>query len=420
MLLSILFLIINLVLKRQTGLNGQSRVPASPNLIAIFDESNTEAGLTQFPDYHNVCIHVSVMFRVMSRCMFCKSPAVTPCGWWGCKPSINKQLSVCLSIFLFDFCFLLLLDIAMRSVGLHWFDYSGGSQKHLVGSLSLSLSLSIYIYSYLSLSHTHTQPPAHTNTHIHTHTQTHNTRRNNTALPVCRLRANLWSRDWLNLETSSPHDTTSFAKMANWREEVLLEGDFSIPLKRRTQFKVTLIPGGIFYSQISTVSTQYEEKSVQISDVIGCHCSPSASLSPTRLDNNIASFTVFTYPFRKKMFSGKKTRHRVTVTFEVNSCRTLEENKKIALQWNNVINCLARGTHVKIDGEIDLLTLSPLSPSLSVVSLPHGPHDSVSKWLILSQCTAVQFTQFCHTKSVSVTQPSTNTVDKNDIGPTYN
>lgn len=131
---------------------------------------------------------------------------------------------------------------------------------------------------------------------------------------------------------------------------MLLEGDFSMPSKKRTLFKVTLIPGGLFYSQISTISTQYEEKSVQTSDVIGCHCGPSASPSPTRQDNNIASFTVFAYPFRKKLFSAKKTRHRLTVTFEVNSCRTLEENKNIALQWRNVINCLARGIHVKPEG----------------------------------------------------------------------
>ena len=164
---------------------------------------------------------------------------------------------------------------------------------------------------------------------------------------------------------------------------MLLEGDFSIPSKKRTLFKVTLIQGGLFYSQISTISTQYEEKSVQTSDVIGCHCSPSASLSPTRLDNNIASFTVFAYPFRKKLFSGKKTRHRMTVTFEVNSCRTLEENKKVALKWRNVINCLARGIHVKPSGKNDLsLSLSLSLSQFCLVGFFLWPHPLPTGCLI--------------------------------------
>ena len=149
---------------------------------------------------------------------------------------------------------------------------------------------------------------------------------------------------------------TLLAKMADWRDEVLLEGDFCIATKKRITYKVTLIPGGLFYSQISSVTSQYEEKSIHVSDIIGCHCGTPASLpsssSPTRMNhNNTASFTVFAYPFRKKLFSGKKTRHRLVVTFDVCCFPTLEENKQAAHRWRNVISCLARGVHIKPAGK---------------------------------------------------------------------
>jgi hypothetical protein len=146
----------------------------------------------------------------------------------------------------------------------------------------------------------------------------------------------------------------SIVKMANWRDEVLLEGDFSIPPKRRVPFRVTLIPVGLFYSQLSTSNSQYEEKCLLTTDITGCLCGPSAPLTPTRQPDSqpsvAASFTVYAYPFRKKLFSGKKTRHRVAVTFEINSHSTLEENKNLAQQWKNVINCLARGLHIEQSG----------------------------------------------------------------------
>ncbi|KAK7112373.1 sphingosine kinase 2-like [Littorina saxatilis] len=160
--------------------------------------------------------------------------------------------------------------------------------------------------------------------------------------------------------------------MANWRDEVLLEGDFSIPPKIRILFKVTLTPLGIFYSQISTISSQYEEKFVQISDVIGCHCG-SANVSPTpRRSDNTASFTVYSYPFRKKLFSGKKTRHRVAVTFETDQFATFEENHIHVLRWKNVINCLSRGIHIN-PGDVDSCESSPMDRFLILVNPHSGP-----------------------------------------------
>ncbi|XP_076458489.1 sphingosine kinase 1-like [Babylonia areolata] len=93
--------------------------------------------------------------------------------------------------------------------------------------------------------------------------------------------------------------------------------------------------------------------------------------------NNMATFTVFAYPFRKKMFSGKKTRHRVTVTFEVRSSDSLEDNKRIAQKWKNVINCLARGIHLKPEDITDRCEPPPWGQFLVLVNPHSGPGRAV-------------------------------------------
>lgn len=165
--------------------------------------------------------------------------------------------------------------------------------------------------------------------------------------------------------------------MASWRDEVLLEGDFYLASKKRTVFKVTLIPGGLFYSAISNGSTQYEEKSIQISDVIGCQCSETRNISPDNrasviTDNAVATFTVFAYPFRKKVFSGKRTRHRQPVTFEICNSKDFEENRKVAQKWRNVISCLARGMHITAK-DVDVCEAPPWGRFLFLVNPHSGP-----------------------------------------------
>ena len=83
-------------------------VPASPNCSAIFFfiyKSNTEA--TNF----RIILYVYVM------CMVCKSPEMTPCGWRGYKPSINKQIILLLLLLtntIYDLC-----DSPNRGIGCH-------------------------------------------------------------------------------------------------------------------------------------------------------------------------------------------------------------------------------------------------------------------------------------------------------------
>lgn len=141
------------------------------------------------------------------------------------------------------------------------------------------------------------------------------------------------------------------AKMANWREEVLLEGEFRVSSKKRVLFKVTLTPVGLYYSPI-TSSNQYEEKLVRMSDIVGCQCTESSS-TPSKLqsDSIVAAFTVFAYPFRKKVFTGKRIRHRQVTTFEISTCKSFEENWKICRKWRSVICSLARDIPVRPEGK---------------------------------------------------------------------
>ncbi|PVD37656.1 hypothetical protein C0Q70_00254 [Pomacea canaliculata] len=159
--------------------------------------------------------------------------------------------------------------------------------------------------------------------------------------------------------------------MANWREEVLLEGEFRVSSKKRVLFKVTLTPVGLYYSPI-TSSNQYEEKLVRMSDIVGCQCTESSS-TPSKLqsDSIVAAFTVFAYPFRKKVFTGKRIRHRQVTTFEISTCKSFEENWKICRKWRSVICSLARDIPVRPE-DVDTCTPPPRGRLLVFVNPSSG------------------------------------------------
>ena len=136
--------------------------------------------------------------------------------------------------------------------------------------------------------------------------------------------------------------------MADWRDEVWLEGEFYIIPNRRCLHRVTLLPGAIYYSKLSSEVSEYKEKMLRICDIIGARCfTPNShnSLNPCR-------FTIFAYPIRTKVFISKQTRYRVTVTFEVFSNQFGEESKKVAYNWERAINYLARGSNINRGGTI--------------------------------------------------------------------
>ena len=177
--------------------------------------------------------------------------------------------------------------------------------------------------------------------------------------------------------------------------------------KGKEKYKVILTRLGLFYNVLSNSATTYTEKSIQISDIVGCHRAPknghvvsrggrknssrnnsesenepinhntngvsgnslssrSQSFSDSILtaendDSNSlpvpsssepgCGFVVFAYPFKTKMFSRKRVRQRLVVGFEI---RDQEESKEGTeneiLKWMNAINCLCRNLPIDISG----------------------------------------------------------------------
>lgn len=188
------------------------------------------------------------------------------------------------------------------------------------------------------------------------------------------------------------------SKMANWRDEVLLEGEFVLLPKKKGVHKVTLTRCGLFFNPVTNSSNKFEEKSLLISDIIGCHLleqrangsQTSSTSTDTNIDSNnknrsnsrgsndlssdsetttflsafrvpestdpsLSGFFVIGYPFRKKVFSGKKVRHRVEFGFSsvpsINEGYGYDEHRRTAEKWTNVINCLCRDVSVSLYGE---------------------------------------------------------------------
>lgn len=166
--------------------------------------------------------------------------------------------------------------------------------------------------------------------------------------------------------------------MASSRDDLILEGEFVLPKKTRGYY-VTLTRSCLFYHQISNTSVTYEEKYVQISDIVGCHCmdsnggsafvpsdvvlssdfnnsevtNPPIRTFPATAGVSACGFVIFAYPFRKKLFSSKKVRSRKVVAFEISSShvKDIDEKRNVAETWRNVINCLSRGLSVNMKGK---------------------------------------------------------------------
>lgn len=134
----------------------------------------------------------------------------------------------------------------------------------------------------------------------------------------------------------------SVMKMATIRGEVLLSSEFGLYPKKRNVYKVSLSRTGIFYSLLTDKEGASEVKVVHLSDVIGCRCQSSLGCAS-------AFITIFSYPFKQKVFSSKSTRKRVPVIFEVKQFSSFDDNLKLAEKWRNVINCLSRS--IPLNGE---------------------------------------------------------------------
>lgn len=187
--------------------------------------------------------------------------------------------------------------------------------------------------------------------------------------------ADVWSHDLLGFKMASISD-----------EGVILNGDFFLLAKKKSLHKVTLTRRRIFYSPDSYNDSVYEEKCIQISDIIGCHILDSrkyvtlpgvtlqsSSVSPSKISAysndqieelnfpgqhfqsvyspEACGIVIFAYPFKKKMFSDKRTRCRQVLALEISSSSTDTDGKrKEAEKWKNMINLLARDLPLAPDG----------------------------------------------------------------------
>ncbi|XP_046574182.1 LOW QUALITY PROTEIN: sphingosine kinase 1-like [Haliotis rubra] len=158
-------------------------------------------------------------------------------------------------------------------------------------------------------------------------------------------------------------------KMATIRGEVLLSSEFGLYPKKRNVYKVSLSRTGLFYSLQTDKEGASEIQVVHLSDVIGCRCQRSVGCAS-------AFITIFSYPFKQKVFSSKSTRKRVLVIFEVKIFSSFDDNLKLAEKWRNVINCLSRSLPLNVE---DLDSCCPPPPGRLLILI--NPHSGPGKGL---------------------------------------
>lgn len=117
-----------------------------------------------------------------------------------------------------------------------------------------------------------------------------------------------------------------------------LTGRFEIFAKPPYMCEVTVDSRGIIYRNIEDRKGGVFEKTINIADVIGCHCMKERSNAEDGIIGKDAYFCVYTYSLQKKTFSLKTfRRHRDMAVFKVNLHETFEENLKEAKKWKAFI-----------------------------------------------------------------------------------
>ena len=141
-----------------------------------------------------------------------------------------------------------------------------------------------------------------------------------------------WMNGVVNMETIS-------------RDEILLEGKFTIFPNEKAVYKLELRKSGItciLLNSNNAVNNRY----FHFGDIIGCRCRKSTE--PKYATK--AYFTIFMYPLRKKMFSGKWCRRQDHITFGRQWSDSFDENRKVVEQWRRVIIHFAHNLPLKREG----------------------------------------------------------------------
>ena len=128
------------------------------------------------------------------------------------------------------------------------------------------------------------------------------------------------------------------------KDEILLEGEFDVFPNEKALYKVELRRSGITYYPLNVNSAR--SKYLHFGNIIGCRCRKSTEQKHATK----AYFTVFVYPLRKRLFSGKWSRHPDHVTFGRNCDNSFDENRKVVEQWRRVIIHIAHNLTLNKEG----------------------------------------------------------------------
>ena len=118
----------------------------------------------------------------------------------------------------------------------------------------------------------------------------------------------------------------------NAQTNLYLKGEFILGPSFKTKYTVSLTSNSISYVAISTKTNE----EISFDDVIG------ATVSQNSTENEIASafIHIFSYPLKKRGFSGVAARHRVEHVFEVSGEDSSDQNLELAEKWVRCIRWL--------------------------------------------------------------------------------
>ena len=130
------------------------------------------------------------------------------------------------------------------------------------------------------------------------------------------------------------------------KDEILLEGELELFPNEKSVYKVELRRSGITYTPLNVNNAQKLSKYLHFGNIIGCRCRRSSE----QKHSTKAYFTIFAYPLRKKLLSGKWSRRPDHITFGRSCDNSFDENRKVVEQWRRVIIHIAHNLTIHKEG----------------------------------------------------------------------
>lgn len=154
------------------------------------------------------------------------------------------------------------------------------------------------------------------------------------------------TRRWQNFSHMIIKWMNGVTDMANVRkDEILLTGEFSLFPNEKNLYKLELRKSGITYFPLTSNNAGIN-RYLHFGDIIGCRCRKSTEPKYAAK----AYFTIYMYPLRKKLFSGKWARRQDHVTFGRHCDSSFDGNRKVVEQWRRVIIHIAHNLQLQREG----------------------------------------------------------------------